>query len=132
MKKHRGAAKQKSGIVLMLYELIFSGALLIALSMLSAFILSYMGNPTASIKIFSLVCLLLCAAISGFFISRRNHSMLSSIAVSAVFTVIMLAVSLIAAKGAVGGGVLMNYLCYMLIASFSAFLGRKKEHRRRR
>jgi hypothetical protein len=44
----------------------------------------------------------------------------------------MLAVALITARGKVSGAVFMNSLCYMLISSFTAFLGRKREKRRHR
>ncbi len=132
MKKHRGTKKQRTGLALMLYELLFSGGVLIVLSMLAAFILSSLKNPTANLKLFSLAVLLISAVISGYSISKHNGNALSSIAVSAAFVGIMFIVSLIFAKGNVGGGVFMNYLCYMLVAAFFAFIGRKREKRRHR
>ncbi len=135
MKKHRGLKKRTPAPLLMLYEVVFSAVLIIALSLLSAIVLSSMKNPTANIKIFSLIILLVCAVVSGFLTSRYNQSILSSIIASLIFTAIMLIISLICAKGAVGGGVFMNYLCYMGTAAVSAFVGgRKKEnkHRHRR
>ncbi len=131
MKRHRSAKNRRSGFVLIMYEIVFSGVLLIALSLLSAILLSGMKNPTANIKIFSLAVLLVCAAISGFASSRYNGNALSGIIASAIFVGIMLIISLIAAKGDIGGGIFMNYLCYMLVAAFSAFLGKKRERRRR-
>ncbi len=132
MKRHRGIRRERSVAASLIYEVLLSGALLILLAFIAAIILSAMQDPTANVKLISLATLLICAAISGFFISRHNRSTLSSIAVSLIFVAIMLAISIIVKKGNVSGALFMNYICYMLVAAFSAFLGKKRERRRRR
>lgn len=134
MKKRR--SKQRAPHTVIIFGIIFSFAILTILSFISSFILANTQNPILSIKITSLVIILLTAAISGFAIAKYKGDLNFGISIftSLAVTVIMLAISLISAKGNVGG-TFMNYGCYALISLFFSFVGSRKaktHHRRNR
>ena len=134
MKKRR--SKQRAPHTVIIFGIIFSFAILTILSFISSFILANTQNPILSIKITSLVIILLTAAISGFAIAKYKGDLNFGISIftSLAVTVIMLAISLIFAKGNVGG-TFMNYGCYALISLFFSFVGSRKaktHHRRNR
>ena len=134
MKKHRGAKNPKSAPRSLLFGVLFSFAALIIISFVSSAFLMMGENPGGSVKGASLTVLLISAAISGFAVSKYKGeggfgiSLISALAA----VVIMLAVSLISSGGKISGASLMNYLCYALVAAFTAFLGKRREGRRRR
>ena len=134
MKKRR--SKQRAPHTVIIFGIIFSFAILTILSFISSFILANTQNPILSIKITSLVIILLTAAISGFAIAKYKGDLNFGISIftSLAVTVIMLTISLISAKGNVGG-TFMNYGCYALISLFFSFVGSRKaktHHRRNR
>ena len=134
MKRRR--SKQRAPHTVIIFGIIFSFAILTILSFISSFILANTQNPILSIKITSLVIILLTAAISGFAIAKYKGDLNFGISIftSLAVTVIMLAISLISAKGNVGG-TFMNYGCYALISLFFSFVGSRKaktHHRRNR
>lgn len=133
MKKRRSSNADRSPLSVFIFGIIFSFAALTLLSFISSLILLSISNPLLSIKTTSLAVLLCAGAISGFTISKYKGEMNLSIAVSASLTVavVMLGISLICAKGNVGGGVFMNYICYVLVSALFAFLGRKRKVRHR-
>lgn len=134
MKKRR--SKQRAPHTVIIFGIIFSFAILTILSFISSFILANTKNPILSIKITSLVIILLTSAISGFAIAKYKGDLNFGISIftSLAVTVIMLAISLISAKGNVGG-TFMNCGCYALISLFFSFIGNRKaktHHRRNR
>ena len=134
MKKYRNSNTKKSPLAVFIFGILFSVATLTTLSFISSFILMSTKNPLLSIKMASLVTLLAAGAISGFVIAKYkgNLSFGISIAASATVAILMLAISLISAKGNVSGGIFMNYLCYVLVSAFFSFVGRKRSVRRHR
>ncbi len=134
MKKHRSKSTEKTPLAVFIFGILFSFATLVILSFISSLILLSTKNPILSIKATSLAVLLIAGAISGFAITKYkgNLNFGISVAASVSVAVLMLAISLIFAKGNVGGGIFMNYLCYVLVAAFFAFVGRRKAKRHHR
>ena len=134
MKKHRTKSKQKTPIRVLTFGVIFSITTLGFLSLFATFILSKAENPLVSIKLTSLVVLLLSGAISGIVTAKHKGDLNFglSILISVSVVLLMLAISLISAKGNVGGNVFMNYVCYFMIFIFFSFISRKRSVRRHR
>ena len=134
MKKRNNFKIQKSNVGTLLIGVAFSFGVLIVTSLIFSFILIGLKNPTGSIKTASLAVFLITAAIAGFSVSKYkgNGGALLSILTSAAFIFILLAVTLISSKGKVGGGIFMNYICYIMISAFTAFLAGKRKKRRKR
>lgn len=133
MKKHKRARASKSGIGAFAFGVLLSLLSLILLSLIAAIFLTGVKSPTKNLGAVSLAVLLISAFISGFVNSKRcgeggvGYSVITALA----FSLIMLAVSLVATRGKVGGMLFMNCLCYMMAAAFAAFLGKKRQRRRR-
>ena len=134
MKKHRNKNADKTPLSVFVFGILFSFLTLIILSFISSLILMSTKNPLFSIKLTSLVTLLAAGAISGFAIAKYkgNLSLGISIAASASAAILMLVISLISAKGNVSGSIFMNYICYVMVSAFFAFIGRKRKMHRHR
>lgn len=134
MRKRKNSKSKNTSLKTLLFGVIFSFTVLVILSLASSFLLVGFKNPTANIGIASLAVFLVTAAISGFTISK--HRACGGIAFSALssllFIALLFAVALIISKGQISGGLFMNYLCYMLISLFTAFIGARKPKRRKR
>ena len=129
--------KQRTSLAVLFFGIIFSLATLAVLSFISSLILTNTKNPLSGIKVASLITILCSAAISGIAIAKYKGELNFGISIitSLSVTALMLAISLISAKGSVGGGVFMNYGCYALISLFFSFVGSRKaktHHRRNR
>ena len=133
MKKHRGSKIKKSALGSLLFGVLFSFAMLIIISFVSSALLMASKNPGGSIKVVSFAVLLITAAVSGFTVSKYKGEggVVTSLISSVISVIIMLGISIICSGGKVGGVIFMNYLCYVLIAAFTAFLGKKRERRHR-
>lgn len=134
MKRHRNSKTQRTPLSVFIFGIIFSFATLVILSFIASLILAGTKNPIMSIKMTSFVIILVSGAASGFAISkyRKELSFGISIVTSVTVAALMLLISLISAKGQVGSGVFMNYLCYVLISVFFSFIGRRKAKRHHR
>ena len=134
MKKHRSPKTQRTTLSVFVFGILFSFLTLVILSFISSFILISVKNPLSSIKLTSLLVLLAAGAISGIAITKYkgDFNLVISIAASVSVAAVMLAVALISSRGSVGGGIFMNYLCYVLTYAFFSFVGRKRRVRRRR
>ena len=112
---------------------ISAGMLLICALIMAA--IAYSGDdPTKNLGLFSLVTLILSAALSGAVISRlRGDGGIKFAGLCSIATVLlMLIIALITERGNIPGSAFMNYGCYVAISLLSAYLGRKREKRRRR
>ncbi len=91
-------------------------------------------NPTKSVPLFSLVALIASAAVSGITVSRikGEGGVKFTALVSLALMLLLLLIAIISGKGSVPPSAFMNYACYMGVAVISAFLGRKREKRRKR
>lgn len=134
MKKHRGIKTQRALPGALVFGIIISFLVLFITSLALAGLIMTTSNPVGSVKTVSLVALLVSGAISGFVISKRKGEggFLASLLSALIFIGIIFALSLILTKGNVGGVVLMNGLCYLLVSAFSSLLAKKRERRRRR
>lgn len=131
----RKGTKHKGGFLsLYLTSLLVSSLSLIFVAVISSLIINMLKNPLGATDVGSLLVLLLSAALSGLVISRLGGDgkllsvLLSSLSVSAL----LMLIGLILSEGAVGGRVILNYLCYIAIAVFAAYLGTFKKKGKRR
>lgn len=134
MKKRKNSKFQKTTAGTLFLGVAFSFAMLVLMSLIFSFALIGFKNPTGNIGTASLAVFLITAAITGFTVSKYKGD--GGIAISALtslaFVLILMATALISAKGKISGALFMNCLCYMLISSFTAFLGRKRPKRHKR
>ncbi len=133
MKKHKRRG-MSGGISSFLFGVLLSFGFLISLSLIASIFLISAKNPTKNLGAVSLAVLLICALISGFVNSKRGgeNGIAYSVVTSLSFTLLLVIISLILTKGKMGGMLFMNYLCYMMVAAFSAFLGKRRKRTRRR
>ena len=133
MKKHRGVKIQKSALGSLAFGVIFSFTSLFIISFVCSLVLIATENPGGSINGVSLAALLITAAVSGFAVSKYKGEggMKISLICALISAAVILAISLISSGGNISGGIFMDSLCYVLIAAFTAFLGRRREGRRR-
>ena len=107
---------------------------LVAITLLSAVIAYCTEDPLALVKPLSLAAVILSAAASGFLASRL-FGMGESVLGALIITLILFTVGLIAKRGAVEAGAVINYLSYIgtsvLFAYFATKRGRVKRRRRR-
>ena len=115
--------------------LLISVIMLPLFSLLAAFI-AYSGeDPTGVIGTYSLIALLLSAAVSGFITSKmKGEGGWRTVLLTALTVVlIMLIAAVIITGGTPEISALMNYLCYIGISVLSGYLALpRKKHRRRK
>ncbi len=134
MLKGRKFSKSGGSFTLFMRGAVISIAILLALSFIAAVALSTSADPTRSVGIYSLAALILSAVISGITVSRTSGEGGVKIAAlcALMITLIMMLTGLIVNKGRLPVGGIMNYVCYLGIFIFSAYLGRKKARKPRR
>ena len=106
----------------------------IAVAFVFALIANASENSTENIPLFALASLLVSAAISGVSISRMRGAggVKFSALVSLTFVLILLLISVIVGKGSVPPSAFMNYASFLGVTTLAAYLGRKKEGKRRK
>lgn len=126
--------KGKKGFGVFLPCTLAAIALILLFSFIGAIAASSSGDTSATIPIYSLLALVLAAAISGFITSRiKGEGGIKTAALSALTIVLLMMLIAIIVSGTVPTlSALMNYCCYMAVAVFSAFLGRKRGRHGRR
>ena len=132
MYKGKGISLKDNFVLILLICLAISVLSILTLSFIFAMIASMSKDPTGNLGIFSLATLLISGAISGFASAKikKEGAIGFSALVTLVSCLIMLVLCLIII-GKVSGGAIMNYVCYMLMSVFFAFLGsREKKHKR--
>ena len=134
MKRRRGRGIERSRFVKILCGVCFSFAALVAVSLIASAALSFFKDPLGSIKPTSLFVFLLCGAISGFVISKKDKEggFRSSILTSVIFIAIIFSISLVISGGSIFGGIFMSYGCYAAISALFAFFAKRKSGRRHR
>ena len=112
----------------------FSVGMIFILSLISAMIVISLDDPTAKLGIFSLVTMLLSAAVGGFFSSkiRGGMSLGYSALVSLSVVLVMLLMNVIMSGGQVSLGAFMNYGCYMGTYMLCALIIKNTANGRRR
>ena len=110
------------------------GVLLIS-SVIFAIIANSLDDPTGKLGIFSLLAMLISAAVSGYLCSRiKGEGGVGFAALVALaLLLIMLLINVIICSGKISFAAFMNYICYFGVASLSALLGGKgKGHKKHR
>ena len=102
---------------------------IILFSLVSAFFLSKLNDPTTALGIFSLGTMILSAIVSGILCIRikEDGGLKFPALVSLAVVLIMLLINVIISQGKVSGGAFMNYACYLGSYVLAAFLGRRKK-----
>ena len=115
---------------------IISSVMIVALSMLMSGVALMTKDPTSLIGIFSLLSLIISAALSGFANAKLNPTEKISfpLTVCLAVTMTMLFTGVILSKGHMSLGSLMNYLCYFGIYALLSYFGAKggRKHKRKR
>ena len=114
-------------------SVLFSYAVLMLLSFVTSIAISKLQNPSGSIWIGSLISFVLSGFISGIITSRRkgDGGTLFTLISGVLFISILIILSLILNKGHIPSIIFLNLLCYISVLLLGAFLGRKREHKRK-
>ena len=113
---------------------VLSFILLLISSFIVSLILSGFKNPIERLGIGSLIAFMLSGALSGFIIAKRNKGsgFKTALISSVIFIAVVFLSSLLSEGGSISGKAFMNYLCYLMISAFSAFVGAREKSRHRR
>ena len=105
-----------------------------AFALIGAALASASNDPTAKVGLYSLLSLLLAAAVCGFIVSRLSAESGIKIALLCALAVvmIMLLISVIVTGGAPSASALLNYGCYLGVYALTAILGKRRGGKRRR
>ena len=134
MKKHKRTAGALGTVGSFSFGVLISFGALILFALIASIFLSGAKSPTKNLGAVSLAVFIAGAFLSGFVNSKRDkdNGVLFSVITSVAAALILLIVSLISSGGRVGGMHFMNCVCYMLMASFGAFVGKKRKRRHKR
>ena len=129
--------KKKStdnGIFLLLISVGVAISAIILWAMIMAIIAYFGKNPSETVGVFSLIALILSAFTTGLIITRLScdDGIKFTLLASLALILILLLITVIAEKGNVPASAFLNYGCFIGISVFSAFIGRKKDKKRRR
>ena len=132
--KHRAVIKDKSAVRSILLGIAISAALMTALAFVSSLIASATKDPVALIGPLAIGTVILTAIISSAITSRRmsDRGILYAVICALGISLLMLLVGLIASRGHLSGGVLINCLCYIGTSAVSAFVFKNRGKRSRR
>ena len=134
MKRHRVTKKRQAPLAALLFGVSLSFSAIILVSFIASAILFNTKTPIGKVDVASLISLLVAGALSGFAISKKKGEggIVTASICSATSIAIMLLISLISGSGNIGGKSFMNYVCYILVSVFFAFIGRKREKKHHR
>ena len=106
----------------------------LGVSFILALVANSSKNSTENIPLFALISLVVSAMISGVSISRLKGAggVKFAALVALTFVLLLLLITVIANKGSVPASAFMNYASYLGVTAVSAYLGRKKEGKRRK
>lgn len=133
VKKNTGRGRQRSRLAEIGLSLLRSVIVFLALSVIGALIVYFQADPLRIADIASLVILLLSAAVSGFLNAKlTGEGKLAVVVLSSLtFCLVLLLIGLVATGGGVTLRVFLNYLCYIGIALFFGWLGKRETKKRR-
>lgn len=131
MRKYKKSLTLPKSIIL---GVLFSFITLLVITLVSSFVVLRFKNPTNLVPTASLVVFVLCGTVSGFSLSKLkgDGGMAFALITGLTFIFLFIIVSLILTKGRVPGMLFMNALCYLLVSAFWAFIGKKRQAKRRR
>lgn len=137
MNKIKGVRKNSVGKGMIIATALLPVGIYFVISLIFTAI-CYAGNdPTNAIDIFSLVALLLSGALSSFINARLGAKRGFPIAViaTAFSSALLLILGLVFSAGAIGFGLFMNIICYVMVCLLFGFFGKSstaRKHSRRR
>ena len=133
VKKNTGRGRERSRLAEIGLSLLRSVIVFLALSVIGALIVYFQADPLRVADIASLVILLLSAAVSGFLNAKlTGEGKLAVVVLSSLtFCLVLLLIGLVATGGGVTLRVFLNYLCYIGIALFFGWLGKRETKKRR-
>ena len=98
-------------------------------------IIAYSGDdPSEAASLYSLISIVVSAAVSGYATARLSgeKGFVTALIAAFTFSLILLAAGLIVGGGKLFGGSFMNYGCYLGTSALFSVLGSKKRGRRKR
>ena len=133
MSRTRGSA-QRSNARALIFGIFFTMAVFFAMALVGAVILSKTENPTAHVGLCSMVSRFVTAAAGGYATSKYKGEggMLPAVLSSLFFVLVMLVIGLVSKNGKLPIVSVVNLVAFMIISTFGAMLGRKRERKRRR
>ena len=117
---------------LFLMSLGISLGILLAASLIMSAVAYSSADPTGKIGIYSLVSLIVSAALAGFIASRLSDSVGLSTLTALATVLILILVGAVISGGKLGLGALMNYLCYFGVATLFSLFAKKRVRRHKR
>ena len=136
MAKRRKRGEAPHGVKLLLLGTLFMAITFSLISLLFSFIAYTTVDPLSFLGIFGIAALMITAVSSGFLEARLggDGSFLTAVLSSLLFVLLLLLIGLLSCGGSVPIGCIINYLCFVAVASLSALLGKKSRdgrgHRR--
>ncbi len=132
MTRKRRLIKDLSPAVYVLASVVGSYILLAGCAMVLAVVCSLTADPSALTGAASFAALIICAAISGFLISRLRGEggFLCAMLTAMLFVVVRIVISLFLVGTDISD--LLDYACYIGISAIFALIGQKKIRRKRR
>ena len=127
MAKYKRRAEAPHGVKLLLLGTLSMAITFSALSLIFSFIAYTTVDPLSFLGIFGIAALMITAAATGFSEARLGGegAFLTTVLSSLLFVLLLLLIGLISGGGAVPIGCIINYLCFLALASLSALLGKK-------
>lgn len=119
--------------VRLLYSLLISIGALVGMTLIASVIAYCTNDPIALIKPLSIATLIICAA-AGAFVNSKLFGMGQANVAALIVALLLFTVGIIAKRGAIGIGPLINYTCYMASSALFAYFAKRMsvEKRRRR
>ena len=128
----RKNAKNESTAYKMGISLLISAGIFGAVCLIASAIAYCTADPLSLIKPLSIAVLITSAAVASF-VSSKKFGTSQSLISSLILTLLMLTVGIVASKGKMNTGALINYACYMATAAlFSYLAGRTPKRKSRR
>ncbi len=133
MKKHHGRKFKAGTFTMTLFGVGICFLSFLILTLIGSLVLMLTKNPALYTVPAFFAVFLTSAAISAFINAKLSGNGISGALISGgMFVIMLFIVSLIAEGGKVGFGVIVNYVCYMLVTAMFTLLAKQKKAKRRR
>ena len=115
----------------MLLSAVISIGIFLAASLIAAILASFFYKSSQDLGPFAFGALTISALCSGFINSGRGGFKQAALAALLV-TLLMLMCGIVSTGGAIGGGAILNYICFFVLSAAGAYVRTKRVRRRRR
>ena len=134
MRKIKGARISESKTVSIIIGVAIAALSLLVCSAVCALLLTCIKTPTRHLKVAAMIALLISGAVAASVISHTaKEGAIRRVIISVgICSVIILLLSLIFTGGRIGGRIMMNIACYIMISVFFSCIKLKKGRRRKR